>query len=989
MTTRRHRMCPRRSPNATFLLATGAAACTAFVAAVMVSCEGAPRARTPRAKPTAARTAPPPVAAEKAPAPAAGPAAPTARVVAVTPPATAAAPPRPNLMKNGSFEGTHTYWVKEGAHEIQRGDAAHGEYCVYFPDKVKLRSGSIRIEPNTTVTVSIHAKGGGASNVGVTLVPSNRQVAQATGTVWCKSPKFGGSAKTSPEWKRYTWTHHIPSIDEKKGTFLGATTRWWNRTSFIIMLGGRGPLWVDALSVVVGEDTPEYAPHSQIEVTASTDAVSRARYPTDACLLKQDETIDVTAHAFNPGDAPREVTLRWELLNYDGTLRFGAPVDERVTIAPKRTVEVTKGVKLTGRGLMLARVSALAIDDSVLGSSDQPLTALAFPKSATKPEMRERFGGSLRGGPLVKAAQQIGLGWTRWFPHFNWTRVQKEGPDAWNWPDETAKLLHDHGISMTAVIHGQPKWAKGGNRWLPSDMEGWAKDDTRWKDLSVETSWDRFVKRLIGRYGHDGIVYEFANEPEIGNHKWDKDVYYNLAQRTYSLIKKLDPGATVQVNETWPGIHGWTEAFVKRGGLKAFDVHTFHNYGEGQCATSDSIRTMRTYFKAMGGGHKEIWFNEGWTYVPTSVDYPAPPLTNRTTPGVGDLIVRNAVDLFSAGMEKLITFHIGYAQHGKSWWDWVGSGTEWWDDHGNPTIAVGAYNVLCHHLGLSSYVREIKPKDAIFHVFQDERNDKGVAIAWSHAGTTVALPLENATVTDIMGNALPATGGTLDLAIGGKPVYVYVDGMSGKNLAAALKPLHAEIESGDGVWVPPKTALGGKVGTSEGNPVIADGRPLWQFDQVWPYRTNEIANYKPLTWNGKDWIATTHSHGGQPAAGVNNGTAYIVCRSSWGGNPGNKLAALSFLAPQSGEYEVTIDKIYLGMWDGGPPAYLDAIAFGVGGAGSKVHTYTLTQKKKDNPAGSFKVRLAQGDRLAFVGRFRGMHTASHFQLKGLVIRLEK
>ncbi|MHC5055136.1 MAG: glycoside hydrolase family 5 protein [Planctomycetota bacterium] len=355
---------------------------------------------------------------------------------------------------------------------------------------------------------------------------------------------------------------------------------------------------------------------------------------------------------------------------------------------------------------------------------------------------------------------------------------------------------HAHEISVTAVLcHNIPKWARGRGDKLCREMEAWAKDDPRWKDLSVDTPWDRFVRALVKRYGHEGIVYELANEPDIG--KWDRDDYANFARRTYRVIKGVDPKALVQANVTWPGVSGWTQEFVKRGGLDSFDCHTFHNYTTGHLAGPGAISELRTFFKSFGAQAKEIWFNEGWTYYPTSEDFPAFPIVDVSAPAAAHMVTQTAAQLLGDGMEKLITFHVGYAQHGKSWWDWVGSGTEWWDDVGNPTVAVAAYNTIADQLGLSDPVGTVRPEGAVIYVFEDRRHGRGVAVAWAAKGrdALLGLPLAGLVKVDCVGNASPvkAAAGKSALALraDGKPYYVYsTAGLSGADLVADFKGMH-------------------------------------------------------------------------------------------------------------------------------------------------------------------------------------------------------
>jgi hypothetical protein len=297
-------------------------------------------------------------------------------------------------------------------------------------------------------------------------------------------------------------------------------------------------------------------------------------------------------------------------------------IEQAVDVPAGGSVTVDKPLSLSGRGLVLARVSAL-IDGKVVESSDQPLTALAFPKAATRPDPRERFGASFRSRHLAAAGQAIGLGWTRWYPCMSWGEVQKKGADDWQWPDELLNDLWNKGISATLVLHDIPKWAEGKAKNLPKDMEDWGAEDPRWKGLAVITSWDRWVNAAVTRYAGKPVVWEFANEPDLHG-SWDAGIYAAMAKRTHAMVKKADPHAELLANVTWPGVSGWTRGFVERGGLAAFDGHSFHNYSPGELAGADSIGDLRKLFRSYGDGKKSIWFNEGWTSPPPAWTTPRP-----------------------------------------------------------------------------------------------------------------------------------------------------------------------------------------------------------------------------------------------------------------------------------------------------------------------------------------------------------------------------
>ncbi len=898
----------------------------------------------------------------------------------------AAAAAQENRLRNGSFEGSTKYFMTTGVLDEQ--NPAHGRYALKLAEKARFRSASFRLEPKKPITISMFARSEKPGQISVSITPSNRQVGQATGWAWSKRQ---WKAAVGPQWKRVTWTIEIPRVD-KQGGFPGSGNWWWNKTSWIMMIGGPKPLWIDGISIAAGKGAAGYVPWAPVEVTAT--AVNLPGYRPNGNILVAGTPVELQATAFNPGNEEQAVTLRWEVLDYTGAKRFGDAVDKEIKIPPGKTVIEKQTLAPSGKGLMLLRVSAVNARGEMLDSSDQPVTILAFPKAATKPNPAERFGASFRSRHLIECGQKIGLGWSRWYPQMNWSKTQPSGPDDWKWQDKTVEHMHAHGISVNAVLHSIPKWAKAkASKVLPKDMEAWGGKDPKWRDLSIETGWDRFVSESVKHYAGKSIVWEVVNEPDI-HRKWNGDIYYNFVKRTHDVIKKADPQARVLVNVTWPGVSGFTTGFLRRGGVNAFDVHTLHNYSPGPITNQEGVLSVHRAIRSFGGKDKEVWFNEGWTYYPTSEDYAAPPLTGRTPPAVAHMVVRCTADLFAAGLEKLITFHIGYGKHGKSWWDWVGSGTEWWDDHGNPTVAVGTYNVLAHHLGLSKFVDTIRPAGAVMHVFQDNRDQRGVIVCWANGkDLTLDLPLDGVIRMDAMGNQeeLAAADGKtkLSLTADRRPWYLFTkDGAAADKLAAALKPLHVKpIENGvNGKYVPPQLWEGARVDTPAGNPYVWNGKPLWSLDQVWPDDVKNLANYKPMAWQGTHWTALKHSHGGQPAASCRKGKVSLGCRTGWGGKQkGNKLAALTFYPPIPGSYKVT-GAVKASVWSGRGPVTMNLLRLSPAGA-EQVAAVKLDVPKGKRDSKTLpldvKVALTAGERLVLVPSFAHGHSAANFTLEKL------
>lgn len=885
-----------------------------------------------------------------------------------------------NLIRNGSFEHSRQYWMENGE-VVTDAAAPHGTTCLKLEGKGNLRSMPITLEPGRRVTVSFWAKAAEAGQVGINPSPSNRMIGQKHHWIWNKDHTFRAAVGT--QWQRVSIDFQTPSLDGSGG-FIGSDHSWWNNRSWIFTLGGPKPLWIDGLSVAYeGAGAEAYLPWAPLEVTAT--ALDLPGYSPAANLLDPAKPITIRGAAFNPSAAATEAVLRFEQFDYTGTRSLADPIDHPVTIPAGDSVTVEQAITLAGRGLVLARVSVLR-DGAVVDRSDQPLTALAFPKAATEHDPRERFGGSFRSRHLVEAGQAIGLAWTRWYPQLSWKHVQSENGESWDWPTDTLEHLWAHGIGATAVLHAVPKWAAADtpavDKHLAADMQ-WPADDRRWQDLSIETGWDRYLTTIATRYRGTPMVYEFANEPDISD--WDSAVYARMAKRTYDRIKAVDPEATVLANVTWPKVSGWTRGFVQRGGLDAMDGHSFHNYVPGELSQPDGVSSIQRLFSSFGSEDEEIWFNEGWIYVRSSLDYPAAPIVFDHAAEPADIIVRSAAQLLAVGLDKFITFHIGYGQHGKSFWDWVGSGTEWWDDHGHPTVAVGAFNGLCHFLGLSESAGTIEADGAVLHVFHDLRGERGVAVCWATGnGAALALPGDGLTAYDLMGNPIDAVrDGALHLATKGRPVYL-VGAADGEALHASLAPL--QVVADDSGFAPPAGWFGTAVGTSNGNPLLVDGAARWQVDQIWPDDPLDAANYRPLVWNGTTWVATANGHGGQPALETANDHYRLVGRAPWGGNQGEKIAALSFIAPADGRYGLSADP-RLQNWDGKGKAIRLRILVHRGDSIEEIHRIDLEDRERAElrvPA----VKLAAGDRLVLVPAYPDMHVAGGIELRDLRVTEE-
>ena len=101
----------------------------------------------------------------------------------------------------------------------------------------------------------------------------------------------------------------------------------------------------------------------------------------------------------------------------------------------------------------------------------------------------------------------------------------------------------------------------------------------------------------------------------------------------------------------------------------------------------------------------------------------------------------------------------------------------------------------------------------------------------------------------------------------------------------------------------------------------------WQLCQVWPDKTENHANYHPLTWRGSAWGATEHNMGDIPSARVADGVITLGIRGNWGGiaEPGQRIAAVMYTVPETGVWRV-MAQVQMKRGTGGGPNHMRLVA---------------------------------------------------------------
>ena len=885
-----------------------------------------------------------------------------------------------NLLRNGSFEGSLRYWHDTKDTELVRDDAAHGAWALRVGKRF-VQSAAFTLVPGKPVTISFAARADAPATMGWQCTPCAREIGARLGQTWGLRARH--PVRIGTTWQRYSATF----------TPTAAQDGLWPRPTYMLQLGdGDRPCLLDAVCVSYAPDAA-WQPWRAVEVLVDCPDLPGYRDPR-ANLLDKGQSVKLVGSVFNPGAAARASVLRFEFLDYEGERVLGPNAERAVVAPPGQSATARVKLALPANGTVLARCTAL-VDGQVVDRSDLPLTSLPHPMAATRPDPRERFGGSLWGPHIARQHQRLGLAWTRWHPHMNWADHQPEGPDKWRWFDDQLDMLAAHGISTHAVLYGKPKWAFGGDAQLPRDMQ-WPATDPRWDDLTPQCGWDRFVVEAVRHYRGRALVYEIENEPELDGWNDKADLYVRFTTRTARLIKQTDPQAKVMVDNVYGIPSGLNRRLLEQGAAKWLDIISWHDYHEGWLADAAAIRRMRLALDALGGQHVEIWFNEGWAYTNTAVDEPAVALTNLTSAQSTNALVASVAELTANGQDKTILFHTGYETHGMSFWDYCGPGTMLWDYYDYPLPLIPAWNTLAHHLGLSRVVGFTRPPRANFCVFDDLRNGRGVMVAYADrdapADVAVELPFDGLLAEDAMGNAAPLATRRLVLARGGRPVFLYADDKrAGATFLAGLEPLdrkHASFVTRGGAggpsWALPATWVGSKRDASDGNPALAEGQPVWRLDQLWPTDALQPGNWRPLVWRDGWWLPLADTFGGQPKAELRDGGLRLEFRGAHGQPAAPRQCALAFRAPQAGVFSIG-GSAALRLWDGNLEVRL-RVLHKTRDAVKELAALRLA-RNANTPLLGVRAELAAGDELVLLPQPGGPFVGGDVTLRDLRIGL--
>lgn len=171
-------------------------------------------------------------------------------------------------------------------------------------------------------------------------------------------------------------------------------------------------------------------------------------------------------------------------------------------------------------------------------------------------------------------------------------------------------------------------------------------------------------------------------------------------------------------------------------------------------------------------------------------------------------------------------------------------------------------------------------------------------------------------------------------------------------------------------------------GSAEGNPAMADGRPVWRLDQVWPPEPAAVANYHPMVWRDGFWVPTANAFGDQPKAEMKDRGVRLEFRAKHGDPAAERICGLVFIVPRDGTYEVK-GSAELRLWDGNVGVRLALLHKTADGA--KELASLQLEKGRRVPLTRMTATARAGDELVLLPRPDGAFTGGDVTLRDIEI----
>ncbi|MBN1669488.1 MAG: hypothetical protein JXR37_00535 [Kiritimatiellae bacterium] len=162
-----------------------------------------------------------------------------------------------------------------------------------------------------------------------------------------------------------------------------------------------------------------------------------------------------------------------------------------------------------------------------------------------------------------------GVKWARVVVH--WRKHERaKGEFDWRCLDEEVNALRDGGIRMYFTIQADPipDWHENGGRSFTAATQTPGNGE----------AFCVYVAKLVGHFGDRVRIYEFFNEPTLGQNGWSPEAYGDLIARAGRVIHDERPDAAIMAYVREQDERDVAATLARPGAAGQIDIVNYHYY---------------------------------------------------------------------------------------------------------------------------------------------------------------------------------------------------------------------------------------------------------------------------------------------------------------------------------------------------------------------------------------------------------------------------
>lgn len=321
--------------------------------------------------------------------------------------------------------------------------------------------------------------------------------------------------------------------------------------------------------------------------------------------------------------------------------------------------------------------------------------------------------------------------------------------------DEWIPAVRERNINIIAII---------------TNVEKVAGNDYKINREEENEAVKEYILKLKEKFGKDIKYFEILNEPNYDLYFGVEDArnYSNLVNCISKDVKNIIVGATSGVEQTYENHMGSIEFFqtVAPETYKNTNIYSYHpydieNYNNQYLALNRLNRSHKEYFNEIGGFIKkfitEYGVSSNTTVKPEGIDE-----NTQAIKLIEQSVIMNEYDLDLAIQYVFRNTGTDSSSQGDNYglltYDYM------------PKLSYYAMKNFFTNTNGAEYIGTVNLADGLeAHVY--DKDGKPKIIAWSdNADNTITIPYKNFTASDIYGNEIENTDGTLEITT--SPVYL-------------------------------------------------------------------------------------------------------------------------------------------------------------------------------------------------------------------------